>query len=148
MTGALMFAILVTAILAGAALAAAQVSRSRAAVEYSGIALLAVGDRLQVALDEVNTTPGAAPRDRLDTTEHCQNDVCTRLQVVSATADQIVVTVTATVPDGAQASRTGVLAQLPTSGRVTGVDSLGRLRFVDDDGTGTDLWRLLPGEER
>lgn len=150
MTGALMFAILVTALLAGAALAAMQVSRSRSAVEYSGVALLAVGDRLQDALHEINTGDRALdPKDRIRSgPQHRVCDavgVCTEVTVSDGPGGSVAVQVEATVPDGARAVRQALLVPLATSGAVTGVDEAGRPRFAPDGGSGVDLWQLVAG---
>lgn len=144
--GAFMFAVIITAVIATATLAAIQVSRSSSAVEHSGLALLAVGDRVQVALDEVNTTRTGAPQERITTGEVCVENtgVCTQLNDPELTPEgTIEVRVTGVTPDGATAARSAVFAQLPTSGAITGVDSQGRLEFVEDAGSGTDLWKII-----
>lgn len=143
-----MFAILVTALLAGAALAAVQVARARSAVEFSGVALLAVGDRLQDVLAQANSTGPGDVKDRiLAGPEHRRCDslgVCTQVHVADAPDEALEVRVVATVPDGARAERTALLVRLPTSGAVTGVDARGRPVFAEDGGAGADMWVLVP----
>lgn len=141
--GALMFTVIIAAVLSTAALASMHVVNSRSAAEFSGVALLAVGDRVQVALDDVNTTRSGAPVDRITDGRLCdERDVCTDLTAALQPTGEISLLVTGTTPDGATASRQAVLRQLPTSGIVTGVDADGRLEFVQDGGTGTDLWQI------
>lgn len=144
--GALMFAIIIAAVLATASLAAIQVSRSRAAAQASASSLLQVGDRVQYALDAVNTSATGTALSRIDQSEQCNAGACTTLSATMSGAD-IVLNVTGTTPDGAVAKRVAVLSQLPTSGLVTGVDEFGRLQFVPDGGTGTDLWQITSQED-
>lgn len=142
--GAFMFAVIIAAILATAALFSIQVSKSSTAVEHSGQALLAVGDRVQVALDQVNTVRTGTAVSRIPTGEQCDTShVCTTLTSQANADGSLTVTVTGTTPDGATASRTVVLRQLPTSGVVTSVDRDGVPQFVQDGGTGTDLWQIV-----
>lgn len=143
--GAMMFAVIIAAVLATAALASIQVTRSTSAVQHSGLALLAVGDRVQIALDNVNTTRTGAAVARIDTAKKCdQSGVCTEIsQATLQSNGQISLVVRGTTPDGASATRQAVLRQLPTSGVVTNVDADGRLEFVQDGGTGTDLWQIV-----
>lgn len=142
--GAMMFAVIIAAVLATAALASIQVTRSTSATQHSGLALLAVGDRVQIALDQVNTTRTGAPIARITTGEKCDAvGVCTTLTRTAVATGDISVVVSGTTPDGAKASRQAILRQLPTTGVVTGVDADGRLEFVQNGGTGTDLWQII-----
>lgn len=145
--GAMMFAVIMAAVLATAALASIQVTRSTSAVQHSGLTLLAIGDRVQVALDDVNTTRTGPAISRIVRAQDPQCDslgVCTVVDppVLTPTGD-IALTVHGTTPDGASATRQAILRQLPTSGLVTNVDADGRLEFVQDGGTGTDLWQIV-----
>ena len=145
--GALMFAVVIAAVITTAALASMHVSQSRSAAEHSGMALLSLGDRVQLALDEVNSTRTGPATGRITTGRQCDGaDVCTDLREPELTrTGEISLVVTATTPDGARATRQAVLRQLPTSGVITGVDATGRLEFVEDGGTGTDLWQIISG---
>lgn len=161
--GSMMFAVLLTAVLATAALATLQVTNHRTTSERAGMALLAIGDRVQVALDEVNSTRTGTALSRItqETNKAPQCDelgVCTWLTATS-TGGEIHLRVAAGIrgqrvtPDEqaeqnrlgmtAQATRAATLSQLPTTGVVTGVDADGRLEFVQVPGaTGTDLWQV------
>jgi Tfp pilus assembly protein PilE len=143
--GAMMFAVTIAAILSLAALASIQVSRSSSTVEHSGVALLAVGNRIQVALDDINAHRDiASVPARVNTAKQCDADnVCTELTATPGAAGQMYILATATTPNGTTASRQAILRQLRTSGIVTGVEADGRLKFVQDGGTGTDLWELV-----
>lgn len=139
------FVILIGVVISGTALVTMQMHRSQQTATKSSTALLAAGDRVHQALSEVNSVRTGQPLARIanrDGQKVCgAQGTCTTLR---ATMDgtRIRLALNATTPDGGTAARVAYLQQLPTSGIITGVDSAGRVEFVQDGGTGTDLWTL------
>lgn len=154
MMGSFLFGIVITAVLIVASMAVIQIQGRASTVESSGVALLAVGDRVQEALADVNRNVGNVPRslahERIQTGERCVEGICTTLEV---TADQvapdgrpgILVRVFAETSDNSEAHRSAYLVPLATNGEITGVDEFGRVEFVEGvaPGPNIDMWEIV-----
>lgn len=152
--GSFLFGIIITAVLIVATLATIQIQSRASAVESSGIALLAVGDRVQDALADVNRNVDNLPRSsahqRIDAGERCSDGVCTTMQVLNNQVAPdgrvgILVRVSADTSHNTEAQRSAYLVPLATNGEITGVDEFGRVEFVEGvaPGPNIDMWEIV-----